>query len=246
MHRKAVVLLLYQITRSLRLPVLTICCVAGTVKTTPSLTVGLLPQAVALSQEKSASVLSVKPNAAIVAIPNDGEFYFGKVRVNEADIPDKIKQALKDKPPDEQIVYIKAASFVRYGTVVSVIDAIRAAGFDQIGLVADKKKRRDVKPKLPDARPANKSSGSSDAASLPPPGLILIEVRNKTRVELNSQPMLLTRLGSRLQELLNGRSIKSIFIKAPRKMIYGDVMKVIDIAKGAGAYPIGLQVDQLP
>jgi biopolymer transport protein ExbD len=39
---------------------------------------------------------------------------------------------------------------------------------------------------------------------------------------------------------------KTVFIKAPRGMRYEDVVKVIDAIKGAGANPVGLQVDDLP
>ena len=38
---------------------------------------------------------------------------------------------------------------------------------------------------------------------------------------------------------------KTVYIKAPRSIWYGDVVKVIDGIKGAGAAPIGLQVDDL-
>jgi biopolymer transport protein ExbD len=38
---------------------------------------------------------------------------------------------------------------------------------------------------------------------------------------------------------------KSVFIKAPRRINYGDVVKVIDAVKGAGANPVGLQIDDL-
>jgi biopolymer transport protein ExbD len=38
---------------------------------------------------------------------------------------------------------------------------------------------------------------------------------------------------------------KTVFIKAPREFSYGDVVKVIDGIKGAGATPIGLQIDGL-
>jgi biopolymer transport protein ExbD len=38
---------------------------------------------------------------------------------------------------------------------------------------------------------------------------------------------------------------KTVFIKAPRLIPYGDVLKVIDGIKGAGANPIGLQIDNL-
>jgi biopolymer transport protein ExbD len=38
---------------------------------------------------------------------------------------------------------------------------------------------------------------------------------------------------------------KTVFIKAPQSLPYGDVVKVIDAIKGAGANPVGLQVDDL-
>ena len=38
---------------------------------------------------------------------------------------------------------------------------------------------------------------------------------------------------------------KTLFIKSPRSVRYGDVVKVIDAAKQAGAQPIGLQIDDL-
>jgi biopolymer transport protein ExbD len=44
------------------------------------------------------------------------------------------------KPSDPHVVYIKGGVNVPYGEIVTVVDSIREAGFDQIGLVADKKK----------------------------------------------------------------------------------------------------------
>lgn len=38
---------------------------------------------------------------------------------------------------------------------------------------------------------------------------------------------------------------KTVFIKSPRSVRYGDVVKVIDAVKSAGAQPIGLQIDDL-
>jgi biopolymer transport protein ExbD len=38
---------------------------------------------------------------------------------------------------------------------------------------------------------------------------------------------------------------KTVFIKAPRSIPYGQVAKVIDGLKGAGAEPVGLQLDDL-
>lgn len=38
---------------------------------------------------------------------------------------------------------------------------------------------------------------------------------------------------------------KTVFIKAPRSIRYGEVAKVIDSVRSAGAYPVGLQIDEL-
>jgi biopolymer transport protein ExbD len=38
---------------------------------------------------------------------------------------------------------------------------------------------------------------------------------------------------------------KTVFIKAPRSLPYADVVRVLDGIKGAGAGPIGLQIDDL-
>ena len=38
---------------------------------------------------------------------------------------------------------------------------------------------------------------------------------------------------------------KTVFIKAPRLIPYADVIRVLDGIKGAGASPVGLQIDDL-
>jgi biopolymer transport protein ExbD len=41
------------------------------------------------------------------------------------------------------------------------------------------------------------------------------------------------------------RIARTVFIKAPRSIAYGEVAKVIDGIRGAGAEPVGLQIDEL-
>lgn len=43
----------------------------------------------------------------------------------------------------------------------------------------------------------------------------------------------------------DARIEKTVFIKAPRSLPYVDVVRVLDSLKGAGASPIGLQIDDL-
>jgi biopolymer transport protein ExbD len=57
----------------------------------------------------------------------------------------------------------------------------------------------------------------------------------------------LDELGKQLYQALNGRPAdrKAVFIKAPRTIAYGEVVKVIDTIKVSGGSPIGLQIEGL-
>jgi biopolymer transport protein ExbD len=50
---------------------------------------------------------------------------------------------------------------------------------------------------------------------------------------------------ARLDLTESQRIEKTIFIKAPRSLTYGEVTRVMDGLKGAGADPVGLQLDDL-
>ena len=84
---------------------------------------------------------------------------------------------------------------------------------------------------------------------VPPRDLLVVEVKSGTgleqMVELNSTPIPLIDLGVVLRGLLEERPSKTVYIKAPKEKLYGDIIDVIDVLKGAGAKPIGLQIDYL-
>lgn len=66
--------------------------------------------------------------------------------------------------------------------------------------------------------------------------------------QLNSQrAATLPELDALLHHALDGRpeSLKAVFIKAPRTLHYGDVVKVIDVMKATGSAPIGMQIENL-
>ena len=79
----------------------------------------------------------------------------------------------------------------------------------------------------------------------PPDDLLMVTVEPNRSLKLNSLEMTHDELGKRLTSELENRPDKTVFIKAPQKVHYGDIVKVIDVVKGAGAEPIGLQVDFL-
>src|SRR5215470_3621844 len=77
--------------------------------------------------------------AVVVSIPFAGSYYIGRDPVAKDDLVEVIKNRMKLRRPDEpQAVYIRGGVGVPYGDVVDIINAVRDAGFDQIGLVADR------------------------------------------------------------------------------------------------------------
>ena len=82
----------------------------------------------------------IKDTSAVVSITPDDKIFFGRDPVTRDDLAKKIGNILKDKLPAEQVVYVKSDKMVKYGTVVNVIDSIREAGYERIGLVAEKEK----------------------------------------------------------------------------------------------------------
>ena len=83
----------------------------------------------------------IKASSVVIAIPNDGEYYLGKKRLQKEQLAEEVNGML-EKLTNEQdrIVYIKSGVGVSYGNVVNVINEVRKLGVDKIGLVADKKK----------------------------------------------------------------------------------------------------------
>jgi biopolymer transport protein ExbD len=83
----------------------------------------------------------------------------------------------------------------------------------------------------------------------PPLSLLMVVVKSGSgldqTVELNSNAFRLPELATTLRDLLDQRPDRTVYVKAPRNKQYGDILAVIDAIKGAGASPIGLQIDFL-
>ena len=84
----------------------------------------------------------IKESSIVISVPNDGEYYLGKIKVPKEQLADKVDTMLnnKNRKDEDRIVYIKSGVGVSYGDVVNVINEVRKLGVDKIGLVADKKK----------------------------------------------------------------------------------------------------------
>jgi biopolymer transport protein TolR len=78
-----------------------------------------------------------KEDSLLVAIMRDGQIYFGTDRVKADELTAKVKDRLANKV--DKRVFIKADARAKYGGVVDVVDNVRSAGVDDVGLLTEQK-----------------------------------------------------------------------------------------------------------
>lgn len=77
---------------------------------------------------------------------------------------------------------------------------------------------------------------------------LVVTLNREGGYQLNSTPAAtLPELEALLHRALDGRpeNLKAVFLKAPRGLHYGEIVKVVDVMKAAGTTPIGLQTENL-
>jgi biopolymer transport protein ExbD/biopolymer transport protein TolR len=91
-----------------------------------------------------------KEDALLVSVTRDGKVYFGSEQIQDVDnLTTKVKDRLANKA--DKRVYVKADMRTRFGSVVKVVDSVRAAGVDDLGLLTEQKKTNTPPPPPPTA-----------------------------------------------------------------------------------------------
>jgi biopolymer transport protein ExbD len=76
-----------------------------------------------------------KEDAVLVAVERDGKIYFDTQQVSASELTAKVQDKLSSRT--DKKIYIKADGRAHYGAVVEVVDDVRAAGVDQVGLLTE-------------------------------------------------------------------------------------------------------------
>lgn len=80
-----------------------------------------------------------KEDAILVAVNRDGKVFLDLEQINTpADLGPKVQERLEGRANKQ--IYIKADRGAKYGIVVEVVDAVRTAGVDQVGLLTEQVK----------------------------------------------------------------------------------------------------------
>jgi len=94
-----------------------------------------------------------KSDAILISVSRDGKSYLSTTQMSPDMLVPKVKDMLTNRL--DKMVFVKADSRARYERVVDVVDNLRAAGVDQIGLlteqIADKSKPSAPAPVAPPA-----------------------------------------------------------------------------------------------
>src|SRR6266496_2039225 len=86
-----------------------------------------------------------KDDALLLAVTKDGKVFFGNTEIQLDKVTEKIKDGLSAKS-DSKMVFVKADARARYKFVVDVVDNVRAAGVDQLGLLTEQRKNNVAAP----------------------------------------------------------------------------------------------------
>jgi biopolymer transport protein ExbD/biopolymer transport protein TolR len=88
-----------------------------------------------------------KDDAIIVAVTRDGTIYLKNTKITKEDITGQIKDMLSARL--DKTVYVKSDARAKYGDVVAVVDEIRSAGVDQLGLLTEQNQQERKTPAPP-------------------------------------------------------------------------------------------------
>jgi biopolymer transport protein ExbD/biopolymer transport protein TolR len=77
-----------------------------------------------------------KDDAVIVGISASGDVYLGSNKSDITQIADQVRDRISNKL--DKTVFVKSDGRTKYGDVVKVVDEIRSAGVDNVGLITDR------------------------------------------------------------------------------------------------------------
>jgi biopolymer transport protein ExbD len=211
-----------------------------------------------------------KETSVVITLPGNGNIYLGKDRspILKEELGGKLKQLLENKAESERF-YLAAGASNEYGDVVAVLDKLALQDVSQVGLLvsrvrSDGPSRFVIEVKHPPD--PNKELPNEK----PNPLMLVVSITPDLKVRLNTEgfgsvndlEVLSTKLAEIFRQReenyavkpgfetrsdlpLSERVEKTLIIKANRSLRYGDIIKVIDAVKGAGAAPIVLQIYDL-
>ena len=77
-----------------------------------------------------------KEDSVLIAVARDGKFYLNQDQVAIDDLAGKVSEIVSTRL--DKTIFVKGDFRAKYGDIVKVVDNLRAAGVDKIGLLTEK------------------------------------------------------------------------------------------------------------
>ena len=90
-----------------------------------------------------------KDDSIIVAVTRDGSIYLGTTKTAKDQITAQVRDRIANRL--DKTVYVKSDARAKYGDVVALVDEVRAAGVDNLGLLTE---RSELQRKAPPPPPS--------------------------------------------------------------------------------------------
>ena len=75
-------------------------------------------------------------DAVLIAVTRDGKYYLNQTKITLDELTVKVNDILATKL--DKTVFVRSDARARYGDVVKVVDTIRSAGVDKVGLLTER------------------------------------------------------------------------------------------------------------
>ncbi len=88
-----------------------------------------------------------RDDAIIVAVTRSGDIFLGTQKTPKDQVTAQVRDKIANRL--DKTVFVKSDGRAKYGDVVAVVDEVRAAGVDQLGLLTERTESRRATPPPP-------------------------------------------------------------------------------------------------
>jgi len=80
---------------------------------------------------------ALREDAMLISVSRDGNVFFGTHQVRYNDLPESIRESVRHG--SERKIYLKVDARAKYGDAALVIDQIRQAGIQNVGIITEQR-----------------------------------------------------------------------------------------------------------
>jgi biopolymer transport protein ExbD len=171
-------------------------------------------------------------DSLVVAVTASGRVYLETTPVSPADLVEKVRGGLSGRTG--KTLYIKGDSRTPYAGMAQVLDAVRKAGVEAPNLLTTQRDSpepgRPLTPKGLEVLVGPSLPSTSESIAVQ-----VLNAGQRIALSVNNERISLDTLQATLRRLFQNTSQKTVVLRADERLPFGDVVRVIDTCRSAGA-----------